>query len=129
MREYEALIFVKETAGAKDPIKDASDLLTGIVKQQGGEVLKLEAKGRRAIGYKIDKQKEGQLVMMYCRFAPSAIIDLKRAFHLNPDVLTSMITVKEKPPALLQPREARPVKKPVRGRPRFGEREAHASKP
>lgn len=117
MKEYEIVSFVKENAGSKDPVKDATGVVSDILTQQGGEILKNDSLGRRPMGYKIDHQKEAQFVVTHCRLKPDSVAKLTRAFQLNNQVLTATVTRKEtKVAKVLMPQDSRPVKKPDRGR-------------
>ena len=72
------------------------------------------------MGYLVKKLKEGTLVISHCRFAPADISKFVRSLRLNNSVLTHMITVRKESAAhqrlAAPPQEARPIKKPTRGR-------------
>ena len=117
MKDYELLAFAKEKQGSKDPVNDTSELLSGILKQHGGEIVNVESKGRRPLGYAVAHQREGQLAVFHVRLDPANLSKLTRALRLNGDVLTAMITKKDTTvPKLRLPQESRPIKKPTRGR-------------
>ena len=130
MREYEILTFIQDKASSGDPIKDAADVVTGILKQEDITPLKVNSMGRRTMGYPIRKQREGQLVISHCKVEPKAVPNLVRQFKLNNNVLTSMITQKGPDVPPLKKPEARPVRKPSRGRTTgHRPRSSYASKP
>ena len=116
MRDYEIVAFIQEKPGEADPAKEAGQLVSELVKQQGGSLTKLETPGRRALGYLVKGQKEAQFVLFHVRLEPDKVDKLARAFRLNMQVLTSMITLKKAEPSAQPSTEARPVKKPTRGK-------------
>lgn len=119
-KEYELVAYVNESPSSALPGKESVDLITSIVKQQGGETVKIDSLGKRPLGYAAKKMHEGILVVSHCRLQPADVLKLTRALRLNNTVLTHMITKKEESAALQRltsaPQEARPVKKPTRGR-------------
>ena len=121
MKDYELLAFVNESPSSALPGKESVDLITSIVKQQGGETVKVDSLGRRPMGYLVKKLREGTLVVSHCRFAPVDISKFVRSLRLNNTVLTHMITVRKESVARQRltvppPQETRPVRKPTRGR-------------
>ena len=121
MKDYELIAFVNESPSSALPGKESTDLITSLVKQQGGETVKVDSLGRRPMGYLVKKLKEGTLVVSHCRFAPSDVIKFVRTLRLNNSVLTHMITIRKESIARQRltvppPQEARPIRKPTRGR-------------
>ncbi|MBI4430442.1 MAG: 30S ribosomal protein S6 [Candidatus Omnitrophica bacterium] len=119
MRDYELIAFVNETPSAALPGKASVDLIASMVKQQGGEPVKVDSLGKKFLGFSVGNQKEGMFIVSHCRLEPSSVSKLVRTLRLNNSVLTHMITIKKESTAhrqLANPQEVRPVKKPARGR-------------
>ena len=120
MREYEIVAFIQERQGSEDPQKDAVNVVSEVLKQQGAAATKLDGLGRRSMGYRVNGQREAQWVLSHCRMEAGAVEKVDRALRLHTQVLTFMITSKK--PEVAVPlhvgTEARPVKKPLRGRTR-----------
>jgi len=75
-------------------ITQATDRITKVVAEQGGEVGKIDRWGRRRLAFEIAKQNEGYYVVVDFTAEPSAITELERTLHLADEVLRSKVVVK-----------------------------------
>jgi small subunit ribosomal protein S6 len=92
MRKYELVCIVQpdldETAfnGVLDKVK-------GWISDAGGSVDKTEVWGRRKMAYQINKQREGQYVLLNVTMNPAAASDLERNLRLQETVMRHMLSV------------------------------------
>ncbi len=94
MRDYEVVVIIHpdldETAlnGAVEKIK------TWIV-DAGGTITKVDLWGKRRMAYSINKQREGQYVLVQAQMAPSFTSELERNLRFLEPVMRFLITVVE----------------------------------
>jgi small subunit ribosomal protein S6 len=92
MRKYELVCIVQpdldETAfnGVLDKVK-------GWISDSGGSVDKTEVWGRRKMAYQINKQREGQYLLLNLTMSPAATSELERNLRLQETVMRHMLSV------------------------------------
>ncbi len=103
MRTYEVVLIVHpeldETA-----FKEVIEKVQGWITTAGGSLKKLDIWGKRRLAYMINKQREGQYVLITAEFDPAFNAELDRSLRFLEPVIRYMITVVEKPSA--QPEQA-----------------------
>lgn len=117
MNTYEALLILKPLVDI-----DNSDValkgVENLIENQKGKVLRVEKMGRKRLGYEIGKFKDAFVATVYLEMSPAAVVDFRRACHLNEDILR--LTLVRRCPqqmaqeALRPPRPERP-ERPERG--------------
>jgi small subunit ribosomal protein S6 len=91
MRKYELVCIIQpdldETAfnGVLDKVK-------GWIGESGGSVDKTEVWGRRKMAYLINKQREGQYVLLNVTMNPAATSELERNLRYQESVMRHMLT-------------------------------------
>jgi small subunit ribosomal protein S6 len=96
MRTYEVVLIVHpeldETA-----FKEVIEKVQGWITAAGGSISKLDIWGKRRLTYMINKQRDGQYVLITAEFAPAFAAELERLLRFLEPVIRFMITVVEKP--------------------------------
>ena len=94
MRKYELVCIIHpdldETA-----FKALIEKVSGWVTEAAGSVDKVDVWGRRRMAYYINKQREGQYVLLHLSMDPSATASLERNLRFQESVMRSMLTVVE----------------------------------
>lgn len=72
MNIYENVVILNPTL-SEEEAKTAVDKITDLVKNGGGEVLKIDYWGKKRLAYEINKQKMGFYVLFLLK-APSAVV-------------------------------------------------------
>lgn len=91
MRKYELVCIIQpdldETAfnGVLDKVK-------GWIGESGGSVDKTEVWGRRKMAYLINKQREGQYVLLNVTMNPAAASELERNLRYQESIMRHMLT-------------------------------------
>ncbi len=94
MRKYE-LFCIAHPDLDENAFKAVIEKVSGWVTEAGGSVDKVEVWGRRRMAYLINKQREGQYVLLHLSLAPAATAQLERNIRFQESVMRSMLTVVE----------------------------------
>ena len=89
MRHYEVVFLVHPDQSAQVPAM--IERYQSIVKQDGGEVHRLEDWGRRQLAYPINKVHKAHYVLMNIECDQKALDELENAFRYNDAVLRNMV--------------------------------------
>jgi small subunit ribosomal protein S6 len=95
MNIYENIIIMNAAISdeeAEAAVTKIKDLVTG----QGGEVLKVEAWGRRKLAYEIKKQKKGLYVLLIYKTPAATVKKLEDFYKVSDSVLKYMVVKLEK---------------------------------
>jgi small subunit ribosomal protein S6 len=63
-----------------------------LIQNNGGEVLKTEAWGKRRLAYEIEKLREGYYVLLEMAAGPDLPAELERNFRISDDILRYLVT-------------------------------------
>ena len=92
MRNYELVCIIHpdldETA-----FKEAVDNVKGWITEAGGTVDKEDVWGKRKLAYLIQKQREGQYVLLTISMSPDTTKELERKIRFLEPVMRHMLTV------------------------------------
>jgi small subunit ribosomal protein S6 len=94
MRNYE-LVCIAHPDLDENAFKAVVEKVSGWVTESGGTVDKVDVWGRRRMAYHINKQREGQYVLLHLNMAPTATADLERNIRFQETIMRSMLTVVE----------------------------------
>lgn len=94
MRKYELVCIVHPDLD-ENAFKDVVEKVSGWVTETGGSVDKVDVWGRRRMAYHINKQREGQYVLLHLSMEPTATAQLEHNIRFQESVIRSMITVVE----------------------------------
>ena len=92
MKRYEGL-FILETAGKEEGIKDAIDKISAEITTAGGKVETVQKMDKKSFSRVADKKhSSGFYVNVIFESEPSALTQLKQRFALNEEVFRVMFT-------------------------------------
>ena len=94
MRQYELYMVID--AGADEEVVNAIlERMTQLIStgdgEAAGEVIKVEARGKRRLAYPIKKTTEGQDVILYFQTPSQALSEMERILKLDEQVLRYLI--------------------------------------
>ena len=99
MKRYEGL-FILETAGKEEGVKDVIDKISSEIAAVGGKVETVQKMDKRSFSRVADKRHNaGFYVNFIFEIQPSAIPQLRNRFVLNEDVFRVLFTVAPAPSA------------------------------
>jgi small subunit ribosomal protein S6 len=94
MRSYEIVLIVQSDLD-ETAFKAVIEKVQGWITTAGGTVSKLDVWGKRRLAYMINKQRDGQYVLITAEFDPSFSAELERQLRFLEPVIRFMITVVE----------------------------------
>lgn len=123
MRSYEFVYIISPEIEQED-LESATDKVGQMIVDRGGQVLNLEAWGRRRLAYPIRKFHEGHYMVAQVQLEPETISELKGKLGLTEEVIRYLLVkVDEKKTAALaaepqeeplpEEAEAQPQEEPV----------------
>ncbi len=92
MRNYE-LMFIIQPDLDETAFNGVVDKVKGWISDAGGNVDKAEVWGRRKLAYSINKQREGQYVLLNVTMAPTATSELERNMRFQESIMRHMLSV------------------------------------
>jgi small subunit ribosomal protein S6 len=95
MREYE-LVFIVHPDLDESAFNEVVEKVKGWITDGGGSVLNVDLWGKRKLAYEINKQKDGQYVLMKTQMSPTFGITLERNLRFLEPVMRFLITSEEK---------------------------------
>ena len=99
MKRYEGL-FILETAGKEEGIKDAIDKISSEITSAGGKVETVQKMDKKNFSRVADKKhNSGFYVNIIFESEPGAVAQLKQRFALNEEVFRVMFTSAPEPVA------------------------------
>ena len=113
MRFYECVFVARQDlTGAQ--VETMAKQYTSIIKEDGGQVGKIEFCGLRNLAYPIKKNKKGHYVLMNVTATPAAVKEVERQMKINEDMLRYMTVrvdeLDDNPSSLMQQRSFRDEK-------------------
>ena len=90
MRSYE-LIFIVHPELDEDDLTAVLERVTGLIERNSGKVSRVEPWGLRRLAYPIEKQWEGQYVLMELELEPQGMAGLERDLGLVEPVMRHLI--------------------------------------
>lgn len=93
MRRYETIIIVRPGASSEDELNGIIEKFTGIVKEHGGTVAKVDKWGLKKLAYVIKKEQQGSYVYYAYECAPGGVAEMERQLRIDDRVL-KYLTVK-----------------------------------
>ncbi len=92
MRKYEVMLILPAEADDK-VVSGATDRITGVLGQSGGEVQKVERWGRRRLAYELDRHTEGFYLVVEFTADPASLRELDRVLSLADEVIRFKVAV------------------------------------
>lgn len=94
MRSYE-LMFIVHPEQDESEFNELVDKVKGWITDSGGQVDNLDLWGKRRLAYPIQKQVEGQYVLMNTQLDPAFCSDLEHNLGLQEPVMRFLLTAEE----------------------------------
>lgn len=114
MRHYEIVFMVHPDQSEKVP--GMIERYTGIVKNAGGTVHRLEDWGRRQLAYSIENLHKAHYVLMNVETTSEAVAELEHGFRYNDAVLRNVVIRTKaaitEPSAMAKARDEREARRP-----------------
>jgi small subunit ribosomal protein S6 len=96
MAVYESVFIARQDISTTQ-VDALTELLTGIVTQNGGQVTKKEYWGLKSLSYRIKKNRKGHYVLFQLDSPALAVTELERNMRINEDVLRYLTVRLEEP--------------------------------
>jgi small subunit ribosomal protein S6 len=96
MAVYESVFIARQDISTTQ-VDALTELLTGIVTQNGGQVTKKEYWGLKSLSYRIKKNRKGHYVLFQLEAPALAVTELERNMRINEDVLRYLTVRLEEP--------------------------------
>ncbi|GGM69323.1 30S ribosomal protein S6 [Thermopolyspora flexuosa] len=90
MRRYEVMVILDPSLDERT-VAPSLDQFLGVVREDGGQVEKVEVWGRRRLAYDIKKKSEGIYAVIDLNCSPAAVKELDRQLNLNEGVLRTKV--------------------------------------
>lgn len=94
MRSYE-LVFIVHPEVDGDDLTAIVETVKGLVERGGGEVTQVEPWGLRRLAYPIQKQWEGQYVLMRFELEPRSVAELERGLGFTEQIMRHLVVCAE----------------------------------
>jgi small subunit ribosomal protein S6 len=94
MRQYELYLVIDADAEEEDVnaiVERMTQLISAGDGETNGEVIKVEARGKRRLAYPIKKKTEGQDIILYYQTPSQALSEMERILKLDEQVLRYLI--------------------------------------
>lgn len=94
MREYELYLVIDGDVPDENVsavVEKATQMISTGAGGIAGEVIKVEARGKRRLAYAIKKKVEGQDVVMTFRTPPPALAEIERSLKLDEQILRYLL--------------------------------------
>ncbi len=91
MRKYE-IIFIAHPDLDEENLNGVVEKITGLIADDKGEVVSVDNWGKRKLAYRIQKQREGQYVLITANMDPAAVKNLSQNMRYVESIMRSMIT-------------------------------------
>lgn len=89
MAFYESTFIVRQELSAKD-VDKITEKFSGVVKKNGGKVLKSEYWGLRTLAYPINKTSKGHYVHLRIEGETSIAGQIERSYRMDEDVIRNL---------------------------------------
>lgn len=98
MREYELYLVIDgrvEDEATNAVLEKASQVITAGHADTAGEVIKVDARGKRRLAYPIRKTRESQDFLITFQSPPQALTEIERVLKLDEQVLRYLLVRKD----------------------------------
>ena len=86
MNNYE-IVFIARQDLAPAQVETLAEKFIGIIKDQGGQIVRNEYCGLRALAYLIKKNRRGHYVVLNATASAAAVKEVERVMRINEDIL------------------------------------------
>jgi len=92
-KDYELMIILTPKLNA-DEANSMNETLMGIIKENGGEIIKTDPWGKRMLAYPINKFQEAYYFVNYFKLDSLAVKKIKAGFNINENILRHVFVVR-----------------------------------
>ena len=92
MRKYE-VIFIAHPDLDEENLNSVVEKVKGWITDDKGEVVSVDNWGKKKLAYRIQKQREGQYVLITANMEPASVKNLSQNMRFVESIMRSMITV------------------------------------
>ena len=92
MRKYE-IIFIAHPDLDEENLNNVVEKVKGWIADDKGEVVSVDNWGKKKLAYRIQKQREGQYVLITANMEPASVKNLSQNMRFVESIMRSMITV------------------------------------
>ena len=96
LRTYESMLVLKPNL-SKEETEQLLEKFQGVIRDGGGETVKVDRMGKRRIAYEMKKQQEGYYALIHFKAPGNLIAEMERQFRLSEPVLHFQIFKQQKP--------------------------------
>lgn len=89
MSNYESVLIARQDL-ATSQVNDIVANLSDVIKNEGGEVVKVDNWGLKNLAYRIKKNRKGHYVLLNMVAPAKAIAEYERVMRLNEDIIRYM---------------------------------------
>ena len=90
MRSYE-LVFIVHPEVDEDGLTAVTEKVEGLIKRNDGKVTRIEPWGLRRLAYPIQKQWDGQYVLMRLELESQSVVGLERDLGLTEQIMRHLV--------------------------------------
>ncbi len=90
MREYETIFILDPNLGENE-VQEEVEKVQGLIKGLDGEIVNVEASGKRKLAYEIQGKTEGIYTLIKFKSRPANIGEIERTYRLNEKVLRHIV--------------------------------------
>ncbi len=117
MRSYEFVYIISPEIEQED-LEGVTDKIGQMIVDRGGQVLNLDAWGRRRLAYPIQNFHEGHYMVAQLQLEPETISELKERLALSEEVIRYLLVRTEEKE--VEPLAAQPAEEPLQEEPEEG---------
>ena len=89
MAKYESVIIARQDLGAAQ-VNSIIEELTTVLRNEGGEIVKVDNWGLKNLAYRIKKNRKGYYVLLDIIAPAKAVTEYERRVRLNEDIIRYM---------------------------------------
>ena len=93
-KDYELMVILSPRLNA-DEATALNETILGLVRDNGGEIIKTDPWGRRMLAYPIEKVQEAYYYVNYFKLDSLAVKPLKRLFNINENIMRHMFVLRD----------------------------------
>ncbi|MEN6414044.1 MAG: 30S ribosomal protein S6 [Veillonellales bacterium] len=93
MRKYEVMFIIKPAE--EEALNTVITKFENLIKDNGGEVEKIDRWGKKRLAYEIKDFAEGYYCLIYFSAEPKAVFELERVMKITDEILKHMVIKEE----------------------------------
>lgn len=125
-RDYELGIVVNPDVG-DERARATVERITQTVAANGGQVVRVNAWGRRRLSYPIQHHRDGMYFFFDLIMPPTSVVEIERTLRVNEDIIRHLLTVRD--PRIVAQQRQREAEAEAAAEARAAEAAAHAEAP